>query len=495
MRPTETNIAICGHAKHGKSTLAGRLMFELGAVSGDDLLKYQREANTRGKDFNQFNMIFLERRPATFKKDGQPDDPSRSVFPERGSVRLSEENLLTLIDTPGFSRFIDNIIYGIYLADLAVLVVEAPTGVIPVTKDLITEFHSASSRHQLKAVKDKLAAAGIESGAIAASNILDSFAIPAIAVFVTKMDLIGYSESQFNEIKEQIQHIILPLLARHSEPSLPIVPVSALTGVGFKESQETDEQMVWYKGPTALDVIRGAKDKKPPAGVGSVRFAVEGSKEIYRTGAGTVLVGSLETGVLKTNDKLIIEPASSIEKEQIIFRVGTMQKPRPVNVEGKIESEDSISARAIVAMSARGIDKNYKETHFNKFLRHGGVIGTLNNPPAVATEIMADVIFFEPNKVYSGKEYTVLANASRSTGRIVAIEKGTGIFYDLNDEQYDAGASERVRARLRFERPICIEAEEKYQRLTRFLLREHDRVVACGRCCEILNPGNLIMVA
>jgi translation elongation factor EF-1alpha len=458
------------------------------------MAKYHREASTRGKDFNQFNMIFLERRPATFNKEGQPDDTSRSVFPERGSVRLGEENLLTLIDTPGYSRFIDNIIYGIYLADLAVLVVEAPTGVTPVTKDIITEYQSASSRPQIEAVKKKLAAAGIESGAIAASNILDSFAIPAIGIFVTKMDLIGYSEDQFNEIREQIQHIVLPLLARHSETSLPIVPVSALTGVGFKDSPETHEQMPWYKGPTALDVIRSARDKKPPSEVEAVRFAVEGSKEIYRTGVGTVLVGSLETGVLRTNEKLLIEPASSMGNEQIIFRVGSMQKPRPVNDERKVESEDSIPARAIVAVSTRTADKNYKETHFNRFLRHGGVLGTVTDPPTVATEIEADIIFFEPERVYAGKEYTILANASRSTGRIVAIEKGTGIFYDLNDEQYDAGASERVKARLRFERPICIEAEEKYQRLTRFLLREHDRVVACGRCCQILSPDDLTMV-
>jgi translation elongation factor EF-1alpha len=154
-----------------------------------------------------------------------------------------------------------------------------------------------------------------------------------------------------------------------------------------------------------------------------------------------------------------------------------------------------VEARATVAISAKAVDQNFKEANYDRFLRHGGVLGTVDDRPAVAEEIMADIIFFEPDTVYSGKEYTILANASRSTATIVAIEKGEGILYDLQTEKYDAGASERVTARLRFKRPICVEAKEEYQRLTRFLLREHDRVVACGRCFKIVEPKGQALVA
>ena len=87
MRPTESNISICGHAKHGKSTVAGRLLYTLGAVVDSDLQRYKAEADKRGKDFNEFSMIFLSQRKAVFDK-GIPSDLSRTVFPERGSVLL-----------------------------------------------------------------------------------------------------------------------------------------------------------------------------------------------------------------------------------------------------------------------------------------------------------------------------------------------------------------------------------------------------------------------
>src|SRR5688572_6188297 len=118
MRAPETYIAICGHAKHGKSTLAGRLLFEFNAFSDADIRQLRDEADLRGKDFNEFSLMFLKRRSDTFsKKTALPDDPSRTVFPERGSVKLDNGNILTLIDTPGFSRYFDNIVYGIYLSD------------------------------------------------------------------------------------------------------------------------------------------------------------------------------------------------------------------------------------------------------------------------------------------------------------------------------------------------------------------------------------------
>ncbi len=270
-------------------------MVEMGAVDRSALTRFEKEAESRGKDFNAFNMILLERRPATFNKDGQPDDSSRSVFPERGSVRLAE-NLLTLIDTPGLSRFIDNIVYGIFLADLAILVVEAQGSVTPVTDDIVRGLRSAATKAQIEDLRDRLKKAGVESGAISASNILASFAIPAIAVLVTKMDLINYSQPLFDQISSQIRQIIVPLLEPYSDTPIPIVPVSALIGIGFRSREESKKFMPWYEGPTALEVIQNVKSKKRPSDIQAVRFAVEGPKEIYRTGVGTVLVGSLETG-------------------------------------------------------------------------------------------------------------------------------------------------------------------------------------------------------
>lgn len=450
MRPTDTNISICGHAKHGKSTVAGRLMYTLGAVTESDLKKYREEAERRGKDFNEFSMVFLKQRSATFSKPGLPDDLSRTVFPERGSVTLKDNRLLTLIDTPGYSRFIDNIIYGIFLADLAIIIVEA--------------------------------SAGVGYGTIAVSRILSSFAIPTIAIYVTKMDVVGYSELRFNEVKEEIEGNILPLLQPHSPDTPPIIPVSALSGVGFDLNSK---DLSWYKGINAVQAIEEAKVNTAPEAVGGIRFAVEGSKEIFSPpGVGTVLVGTLETGRLQPNDELLIEPASRKEDKPIITRVRSVQRARSVTDAGKaIANEVVISARAIVAVSTSNLSREDAE----RYLRHGGVLGAPSNPPSIANEISAELIFFEPDTVYSGKDYTILANASRSTAKILEVEKTGGLEFDLERDEYDARAAEPIKAHLKFGTPLCIEESEEFQRLTRFVLREHNRVVACGRCLEILS--------
>lgn len=446
MRPTDTNISICGHAKHGKSTVAGRLMYTLGAITEAELKKHREEAERRGKDFNEFSMIFLKQRSATFGKSGLPDDLSRTVFPERGSVTLKDNRLLTLIDTPGYSRFIDNIIYGIFLADLAIIIVEA--------------------------------SAGVGYGTIAVSRILSSFAISTIAIYVTKMDVVGYSELRFNEVKEEINRSIIPVLGHYAPP---IIPVSALSGVGFDEG---GKELSWYKGVTAIQAIEEAKSKTAPEAVG-IRFAVEGSKEIFSPpGVGTVLVGTLETGKLRPNDELIIEPASKKEDKSIITRIRSVQRARSVTDTGKpLGNETAISARAIVAISTNNLTREDAE----RYLKHGGVLGAPSDPPSIANEILAELIFFEPDTVYSGKDYTILANASRSIAKILEVEKSGVGGFNLERDEYDAKTTEPITARLKFGAPLCIESSEEFQRLTRFVLREHNRVVACGRCLKILN--------
>src|ERR1041385_2071310 len=348
MRPTETNIAICGHAKHGKSTVAGRLLYTLKAIGDSDLKKYKAEAEKRGKDFNEFSMVFLSQRKGVFEK-GLPSDLSRTVFPERGSVVLKENRLLTLIDTPGYSRFIDNIIYGIFLADMAILIVEA--------------------------------SAGVGLGTLAVCRILSAFAIPTVAIYVTMMDVVGYSQLRFDEVKEQIADKVLPILHRGSAAAPPVIPVSALSGAGFASE---NKDLSWYHGVGAIEAIEQAKLANAPESVAVTRFAVEGSKEIFSPpGLGTVLVGSLETGKLQPNDELIIEPASTKEGKPITIRIRSIQRARSVNSPRSTATETSISARAIVAIATSDVGR----VAADKYLRHGGVLGPRPNPPMTATEV------------------------------------------------------------------------------------------------------------
>src|ERR1044071_8949889 len=95
MRSPELYIGIFGHAKHGKSTLAGRILYELNGLTDREIDELRIEASGKGRDANPYNLAFLKRQPTT------AIDPTRTSFPERGKITLPNGKEITIIDTPG----------------------------------------------------------------------------------------------------------------------------------------------------------------------------------------------------------------------------------------------------------------------------------------------------------------------------------------------------------------------------------------------------------
>lgn len=444
----ETTIAICGHAKHGKSTLAGRILLELGGITQDELERKWLKApetipefSRFSKDFNKYNLLFLERNPEIRDSVGQISNPSRTAVPARASLAL-EDRRLTIIDEPGYSRFIGNLVYGIYMADLAVLVVEAK--------------------------------AGVARGTELVARLLSQFRIPIIAVCVTKMDEIGFSEKEFHEYEAQIAERLSLL---EVGPSVPVLPIHALSG----EALDAPKEMNWYRGPGLIELIKGARGKQAVGDIPEVRFATK--EALSPPGAGTVLVGVLETGSLNVNDQLVLEPASSLAKRDITFKVRSLQRARGLNEAPRL-NESRIAARAIVSIATGEIAGD----EARRLLRHGGMLGTLEHRPSVAIRIRAQIVFFRSATVYAGKLFTLHTNSARTNATIESIMEKRGVPTNLDAEEYDLTDGEIVKATLAFTKQVCIECEERFGRLTRFVLRQDNEVIACGMCVEVLRP-------
>ena len=451
----DTHIAIFGHAKHGKSTVAGRLLHEFGAIDERQLEQLTERAQQKGKDYNAYNLAYLERRPTTYAKEmNRQDDESRTVVPERGNVRLSSGRMLSIIDTPGYSRFLNNIIYGAHLSDLALLVVEASSGV--------------------------------EAGTLNVARILRSFAIPVVGIFVTKMDVVDYSEARFRDLCEQIEKDLLGELDHCPAP--PIVPVSALAGDGVR----TAGQMAWYRGPKLVEVVEQAKASAVPMLDDSLHFVVEGSKEVHSLpGIGTVIVGTLESGVLRRTDRLLLEPASTQRGEAVEFPIKSMQYARSITERRTNETVDEVAARAIVSVALPDLNVRMAGDLFKR----GAVFGTAKRRPTVAELIEAEVFFFEPDTVYEGKEYVFYTNASQSVAHITRLPQmeGSAPFLHTRSTKmrdtvlaFQTGEADSIRTTIRLKFPVCIEADPAFQRLTRFILKHNNNIVACGRCLAIL---------
>jgi len=257
--------------------------------------------------------------------------------------------------------------------------------------------------------------------------------------------------------------------------------VSALEGPELGKSYR-DGPMGWYPGPRLTDIVDQARSRVEAQTGSRTRLAVEGPKEVFSPkGVGTILVGTLEAGVLHRNDEIMAEPASALLGAPVKAIVKSLRQARSVT-EGPTRDLDEVGARAIVAVNVSGWSRAEAEGYF----RHGGVLGPVDDPPTVARLIRAEVMFFEAGCVYAGKEYRVDPHVSGVTARFRTIISRNRLECDLETDEFTTTGGESVEAIIEFTAPFCIETHSSLARLSRFVIRESNRVVGCGRCTEIL---------
>ena len=120
------NVVFVGHVDQGKSTAVGRIFYESGAVSEQDLKKLKEEAAKHGKAGFEFAYVM----------DNLKEERERGV-----TINLSYKKLMTnkfevtIIDAPGHKDFVKNMITGASQADAAFLVVGCEDSVQPQTKE------------------------------------------------------------------------------------------------------------------------------------------------------------------------------------------------------------------------------------------------------------------------------------------------------------------------------------------------------------------------
>jgi len=455
MYKPELNLAIFGHADHGKSTIAGKLLSVINNYTPQSLEQLKEKGIILdNKKYNKYNYLFLKNRTSTTSPEtGLPDDQSRTVFPQIGYIDIDEERSLTLVDTPGASRFLDNIIYGAFLADKALLIVEA-TG-------------------------------GFERGILNIIKILSAFNIQIVGVLISKMDKTNYSQAVYEDVKNQlVSNLNLDISI------IPFIPVSALEDEGISHFMNCN----WYYGETVINLLdRLTKEYKKEADLKDVYFTVEGSAEVFSPqGVGTVLNGILESGCITLNTQLVIEPISSLLDSNVIFNVKSVQYVKGVNQTKAREKLVEVFARSIVSISLS--DLSFKDAL--NYVKRGAVLGTLNKKPSVANSFESEIMFFDPEKVYAGKEYIIFANSCYSRCVIEYISEKEIFnqnYLDKNEINHniiqvlDSKPNILYHIKLSLKQPLCIENSLLDSKFSRFVLREHNKIIACGKCINIIN--------
>lgn len=296
-KPT-LNVAFVGHVDHGKSTTIGRLMFDSGVISPQDLEKLKAEAVKVGKVGFEF----------AFVMDKFKEERERGVTIDLSYQKLiTQKYEVTIIDAPGHKDFIKNMITGASQADAAFLTVSAKDGIQPQTKEHVW--------------------------------LLRTMGVGQIAVAVNKMDAVEYKEEAFNQVKTDVSALL-------KQAGYKIDEVQFLAISGFKGDNvaKKSTNMPWYKGPTILEQLDNFKQPEKPTNL-PLRMPLQDVYEI--TGIGTVPVGKIETGVMKVGQKVIILPG----------RTGKGVEGEIRTVEMHHEQMPSAEAGDNVGVNIRGIGK------------------------------------------------------------------------------------------------------------------------------------------
>jgi len=287
------SIVICGHVDAGKSTTTGHLIFDLGGIPEREMQKLRDEANNLGKGSFAF----------AFYMDTQKEERMRGVTIKCTTKEFfTDSKHYTVIDAPGHTDFIKNMITGASQADVALLMVPADGNfatAIATGNPKAGEVQGQTRQHAL---------------------LINLLGVKQLIVGVNKMDcdLAGYKESRYTEIKDEVI-LMLTKVGWKKEfitAQVPIIPISGWQGDNLIKKSD---KMPWWKGTevsgngkdkltvvTLLDALDKLVQLPARNTTAAMRVPISGIYQIK--GAGDVLTGRVEQGTVKPGDEVIFLP-------------------------------------------------------------------------------------------------------------------------------------------------------------------------------------------
>jgi bifunctional enzyme CysN/CysC len=406
-------FATAGSVDDGKSTLIGRLLFDSKALFSDQLEAVERVSKSRGNDYTDLALLTDGLRAE--REQGITIDVAYRYF-------ATPRRKFIIADTPGHIQYTRNMVTGASTADVALILLDARKG--------ITE---QSRRHAFLATL---------------------LGVPHVVVCVNKMDLVDFSESVFEAIRDEFGAFATRLRVR----DLTFIPVSALKGDNVVTRSDN---MPWFDGSpllSHLERLHVASDRN----LVDVRFPVQyvirpQQHDIvdYRGYAGTVA-----SGVLRPGDRVVVLPSGL---ESTIAGIHTADGELP----------EAYPPMAVTVTLADELD-----------ISRGDMLCRPHNMPTVAQDIDAMVCWMDETAALAkGRKYAI-----KHTSRWArAMVRELDYRIDVNTLHRDDAATELAlneigRVQLRVTQPMFIDPYQDNRQTGSFILVDEgsNRTVAAG---------------
>ncbi|MFN3749059.1 MAG: sulfate adenylyltransferase subunit CysN [Sphingorhabdus sp.] len=330
---TMLRFITCGSVDDGKSTLIGRLLYDSKMIFEDQLAALESDSKKVGTQGQDIDFALLVDGLAAEREQGITIDVAYRFF-------NTEKRKFIVADCPGHEQYTRNMITGASTADLAVILVDARKGVLVQTR-----------RH---------------------SYLCHLIGIRNIVLAVNKMDLVDYSQQQFDAI-----------VADYAEfaRSIGIESFTAMPISGFKGDNITSKSAntTWYQGPTMIEhletveVLTSIDADKP------FRLPVQWVNRPNLDFRG--FSGMIATGSIKTGDQVRVLPSGK-----------TSHVSRIVTMDGDLDQ--AIAGQSVTLCFADEIDCS-----------RGDVIAVADNPPQASDQFQATLVWLNDDPMHVGRAY------------------------------------------------------------------------------------------
>jgi len=243
------NVGTIGHVDHGKTTLTAAITTVLSKAGGGE-----------AKSFAEI--------------DNAPEEKERGITIATSHVEYETENRhYAHVDCPGHADYVKNMITGAAQMDGAILVVSAPDGAMPQTREHILLARQVG--------------------------------VPKIVVFLNKVDMVDDEE-----LIELVEEELKEMLSEYDFPGeeIPFVKGSALKALEGDADAEAKILELAAALDEYIDIPKREVDKP---------FLMPVEDVFSITGRGTVATGRIEQGTIHTGDEVEIVGITPTEKTVI----------------------------------------------------------------------------------------------------------------------------------------------------------------------------------
>jgi|SaaInlStandDraft_6_1057023.scaffolds.fasta_scaffold09064_2 peptide chain release factor subunit 3 len=422
------NILFIGHVDAGKSTISGHIMYLSGKVDERTMDKFEKDAKAQNRE--SWKYAWAMDTTDQERAKGKTEEVGRAGF-------ATEHRAYTILDAPGHKNYVPHMIGGASQADVGILVISARKG----------EFE-----------------AGFEKGGQTREHAMlaKTAGVKRLIVVINKMDECSWAKERYTECVTKLK----PYLKQvgYNTKEVIFLPLSGLQGINLK-TRIPEGLCPFYSGPSLLEIL---DQLEMPARLydSPVRMPVV---EKYSDMGSSIVMGKLESGVIKRGDNLLLMPNRVPVEVMAVFI-------EDYKVKSALPGDNC-------RLRLRGVSDDQ--------VHPGFVVSSVEHPCEPQSLVEAQFVIMETKSIICAGYGCVMhihsAVVEVNLKQLLACMDRATKKGMRNPKFVKQGMT--VNAVMELDQAICVAPFDEYQQLGRFVLRDEGRTIAVGKITKCMGTN------